>query len=68
MPANLLDGLTVEKNDITYLGHDLKRPECILAEKYGTVWSADERGGVDKIAPGRCTRIHSATVCFRRRD
>ncbi len=51
MPANPLDGFTVDKNDITYLGQDLKRPECILAEKDGTVWSADERGGVVKIAP-----------------
>src|SRR5690606_41009670 len=29
----------------------LQRPECILAEPDGTLWSADARGGVMRIAP-----------------
>ncbi|PZU09268.1 SMP-30/gluconolactonase/LRE family protein [Sphingomonas sp.] len=33
------------------IGRDLQRPECILAERDGTIWSADARGGVMKIAP-----------------
>jgi gluconolactonase len=27
------------------IGHELQRPECILAERDGTVWAADARGG-----------------------
>ncbi len=33
------------------LVHDLQRPECILAERDGTLWSADARGGVVHIRP-----------------
>lgn len=32
------------------MGRDLQRPECILAEPDGTLWSADARGGVVRIA------------------
>lgn len=33
------------------IGHELQRPECILAERDGTLWAADARGGVMKIRP-----------------
>ncbi|HVW86402.1 MAG TPA: SMP-30/gluconolactonase/LRE family protein [Bryobacteraceae bacterium] len=36
---------------LQYVGHDLQRPECILAERDGTLWAADARGGVMKISP-----------------
>ena len=51
MPAtNPLAGFTVDRSQIRTIGHDLQRPECILAEKNGTLWSADARGGViDRI-------------------
>jgi sugar lactone lactonase YvrE len=39
----------IDKSSIQYIGHDLQRPECILAEPDGTLWSADARGGVVKI-------------------
>jgi gluconolactonase len=39
----------IDKSSIKYIGHDLQRPECILAESDGTLWSADARGGVVKI-------------------
>ena len=32
-----------------YVGRDLQRPECILAERDGTLWVADARGGVVRI-------------------
>jgi len=32
------------------VGHGLQRPECILAEPDGTLWSADARGGVVRIS------------------
>jgi gluconolactonase len=39
----------LDKSAITYVGHDLQRPECILAEPDGTLWAADARGGVMRI-------------------
>ena len=51
MARNPLDGFRVDAADIQYIGHDLQRPECILAERNGTLWSADARGGVVRIAP-----------------
>jgi sugar lactone lactonase YvrE len=47
--ANPLDGFTVDRAAIRYIGRDLQRPECILAEPDGTLWSADARGGVMRI-------------------
>ena len=41
----------VDPADIQYIGSGLQRPECILAEPNGTLWSADARGGVVKILP-----------------
>src|SRR4029079_11630852 len=38
-------------------GHDLQRPECILAEEDGTLWSADARGGVVRISPDGSQQI-----------
>jgi sugar lactone lactonase YvrE len=41
----------VDRSTIQFLGHDLQRPECILAERDGTIWTADARGGVMRHAP-----------------
>jgi sugar lactone lactonase YvrE len=49
--ANPLDGFQVDPAAIEYIGHDLQRPECILAEPDGSLWSADARGGVVHIRP-----------------
>ncbi len=46
---NPLKGFQVNPDEIKMLGKDLQRPECILTEKDGTVWTADARGGVMKI-------------------
>jgi sugar lactone lactonase YvrE len=48
-PANPLLGWSVDRASIRYVGSDLQRPECILAERDGTLWSADARGGVMRI-------------------
>ena len=40
----------VDRGSIRTIGQDLQRPECILAERDGTLWSADARGGVMRIA------------------
>jgi gluconolactonase len=42
---------TVDRTQIQFAGHDLQRPECVLAEPDGTLWSADARGGVMRIDP-----------------
>ncbi len=41
----------IDKSELRFAGRDLQRPECILAERDGTLWSADARGGVVKILP-----------------
>ena len=46
---NPLAGFTVDRAAIRYVGHDLQRPECILAEPNGDLWSADARGGLMHI-------------------
>lgn len=48
---NPLVGWQVPRDSIRTIGHDLRRPECILAESNGTLWSADARGGVMRIDP-----------------
>lgn len=48
---NPIDGFTVDPATIAYVGHDLQRPECILAEPDGSLWSADARGGLVHIRP-----------------
>jgi gluconolactonase len=50
MAKNPILDFQVDPADIQYIGHDLQRPECILAEPDGTLWSADARGGVVRIS------------------
>ena len=57
MKANPLAGFRVDRASIQYVGHDLQRPECILAEPDGTLWSADARGGVMRIGPDGSQRF-----------
>lgn len=51
LARNPLDGWRLERSAIRTIGNDLQRPECILAERNGTLWSADARGGVMRIRP-----------------
>jgi gluconolactonase len=52
MPGvNPLKGWQVDRDSISFVGQGLQRPECILAERNGTLWSADARGGVMQIRP-----------------
>jgi gluconolactonase len=50
--GNPLHGWQFDPEEASFVGHDLQRPECILAERDGTLWAADARGGVMKIVPG----------------
>ncbi len=57
MPKNPLTGFRIDRAAIRYVGNDLQRPECILAEPDGTLWAADARGGVMCIAPDGSQRF-----------
>ena len=59
---NPLIGWTVDHASIRMVGHDLQRPECILAEPDGTLWTADARGGVMRIAPDGSQQLIAQTV------
>lgn len=39
------------KEDLSYIGNNLSRPECVFAEKDGTLWVSDNRHAVTKILP-----------------
>lgn len=41
----------LELSDLTFTGHDLVRPESIIAQPNGTLWTSDGRGGVTRINP-----------------
>jgi sugar lactone lactonase YvrE len=62
---NPLKGWHVDRAAIRHVGHDLQRPECVLAEPDGTLWSADARGGVMRIAPDRTQTLVTPTVVDR---
>ncbi|HZR41846.1 MAG TPA: SMP-30/gluconolactonase/LRE family protein [Ktedonobacteraceae bacterium] len=40
----------LELSDLTFTGHDLARPESIIAQPNGTLWTSDGRGGVTRIS------------------
>ena len=54
---NPIDGFTLSESDFSFIGQDLQRPECILAEPAGDLWVADSRGGVVHIKPDGSQRI-----------
>lgn len=54
---NPIDGFVVDRSDIRFVGEDLQRPECILAERDGSLWSADARAGVVHINPDGSQRL-----------
>jgi sugar lactone lactonase YvrE len=59
---NPVDGFAVDRDQLSYIGNDLQRPECILAERDGTLWSADARGGVMRIRPDGSQTIVTQTL------
>src|SRR6478672_1994188 len=57
LSANPVVDFGIDKGSIRFIGEELQRPECILAEPDGTLWSADARGGVVRIAPDATQQI-----------
>ncbi|WP_158793439.1 SMP-30/gluconolactonase/LRE family protein [Granulicella sp. L60] len=49
--SNPILDFSIDKNSLRYIGSGLQRPECILAERNGSLWAADARGGVVRISP-----------------
>src|ERR1700737_951963 len=39
----------IDPATLNYIGSGLQRPECILAERDGMLWTADSRGGVVRL-------------------
>ena len=62
---NPLLGWQVDRKRIRTIGKDLQRPECILAEPDGTLWSADARGGVMRIGANGTQTLISQSVDTR---
>lgn len=60
--ANPIDGFIVDPAQIRTIGSDLHRPECILAEADGTLWTADSRGGVVRIDADGSQTLVAQTV------
>lgn len=64
MSENPIKNFHIDPKAVKYIGKDLQRPECILAEPDGSLWVADARGGVVHIQPDGSQKIitqkHSA--------
>lgn len=56
-PPNPLEGWRLDPSQVRFVGRDLARPECILAEPDGGLWTADARGGVVHIAADGAQRL-----------
>ena len=41
----------LDRNDFTFLGENLSRPECIVAQRTGLLWVSDNRGTATRIDP-----------------
>jgi SMP-30/Gluconolactonase/LRE-like region len=45
--------LSVAPADLTFLGQDLARPECVVVTARGDVFASDRRGGIARVRDGR---------------
>lgn len=53
-----MGGFQLDRNDFTFVGENLSRPECIVAQRTGRLWVSDNRGTATRIDPdGRQTLI-----------
>ena len=65
---NPLKGWQVDRSQIRFKGKDLQRPECILAERDGTLWTADARGVMRLNTDGTQQLIRQQDVADRALD
>lgn len=59
---NPLKDWQVDRATIRTIGHDLQRAECLLTERNGTLWAADARGGVMRIAPDGSQQLITPSI------
>ncbi len=53
-----IHGFRLQAGDVGHVGVDLSRPECVLAERDGTIWVSDDRAAFTRIAAdGTQTRV-----------
>jgi len=52
--------LTVDPNDIVFVGKGLSRPECVLTTRTGDLFVSDQRGGISWITPSGQTKFIEA--------
>ena len=58
-----IESFRLKPSDIRFVGANLSRPECILAEADGTLWISDDRAAVTRLdADGRQTLILDGKV------
>lgn len=51
MNSSVLKDFRLDLSELTYTGHDLVRPESIIATRDGTLYVSDGRGGITRINP-----------------
>lgn len=62
---NPLTGFVVDPGRVLAVGRSLQRPECVLAERDGTLWTADARGGVVRIDTDGSQKLIAQTIDHR---
>lgn len=70
MKTNPIRDFGIGRGFIRYTGHELKRPECILAEPDGTLWSpmrVEEWSGLPPTYPSRSPRKTVRSISIRQR-
>jgi len=48
--------------DLSSVGSQLVRPECVLATRSGALYTADWRGGVAQVLPGGTENLFTGTM------
>ena len=52
----------IPPDELTFVGSDLNRPECVLTNVYGDIYTADGRGGVTHILPNGEQKLYQGTA------
>jgi gluconolactonase len=55
--GSAIRNFTLGIDELGWTGHDLQRPESVVAEPDGTLWVSDGRGGVTRIDPDGGQRL-----------
>ena len=59
--------LTLTLDDLTFIGHDLVRPECVLATRAGALYASHGEGGISCLfKDGRSELIRATSGDVRK--